>query len=396
MTDEGNVRKDKTMVHILDTLNRLENKFDNLSFNRESPPQKSMSQTSSNTKSTPRDTDTQVDFPTGLQKAYQHLTVAHKIVLWPAIYIHIINSGIQAASDLQHVLQDGTPWFLRLEMAKHPLPVPGEPRLPYYAINARSHEQGFSSSVNFPSLTIQSITERCEAYFNTFNILLPLLNRDAFMNDSIAPLLRDGYQDGDSRAVLALLVLALGEVALDGVFQRPIASTDGTLSGFRGGTPDTPPGLAIFNEARRRGGFIYPMTSLENVQILLLEATYYETHARHLEFWRCSVAASMACQVLIKCSTPDWSSAHGDLIRRAYWACMLNEDLYHLDLDLPHTGISALQYEVGLPYFHEASDLQNQTIPTAEGRSHFQYHFLAMITLRGLIETINKTIHECK
>lgn len=384
------------MVHILDTLNRLENKFDSLSLGGRDTPdvRKPLSQPSS--KGTPNEAQSQSEFPTELQKTYRHLTVAHKIVLWPAIYIHIINSGIQAASDLQHVLQDGTPWFLRLEMAKHPDPLPGEPRLPYYAINARSHEQGFSSDVNFPSLTIQNIQERCEAYFNTYNVILPLLNRDSFMNDIVAPLLREGYRDGDHRAVLALLVLALGEVALDGVFQRPISSTDGHLSGFRGGTSETPPGLAIFNEARRRSGFVTTMTSLENVQSLLLEATYYETHARHLEFWRCSVAASMACQVLIKCTQPVWSTPTGDLIRRAYWACMLNEDLYHLDLDLPNTGIAALQEEVDYPYFHEASDQQNQTIPLSQGPSHFQYNFLAMITLRRLITTINTTIHECK
>lgn len=385
------------MVHILDTLNRLETKFDNFALSpRDSPDNrnKSISRSSSNTKSTSQDLE--ADFPTELQKTYQHLTAAHKIVLWPSIYIHLINSGIKAASDLQHVVQDGTPWFLRLEMTKHPQPLPGEPRLPYFAMNARSHEQGFSSDVHFPSLTIQHIQERCEAYFNTFNVLLPLLNRDAFMNDVVAPLLREGYRDGDSRAVIALLVFALGEVAIDGVFQRPIATNNGQQSGFRGGSVEAPPGLATFNEARRRSGFVSTMTSLENIQMLLLEATYYEAHARHLEFWRCSVAASMACQVLIRCNSPDWSTVHGDLIRRAYWACMLNEDLYHMDLDLPSTGIASLQDEVGLPYFHEAFDHQNQSIPLAEGRSHFQYHFLAMISLRRLISSINKTIHDCE
>lgn len=386
------------MVYILDTLNRLENKFDNLAIGGRDTPEsrRSVSQTSPNRPAAPLEGAGPPDFPTELQRQYQHITVAHKVVLWPSIYIHIINSGTQAAVDLQHVLQEGTPWFLRLEMAKHPSPLPSEPRLPYFAINNRTHEQGFSSDVHFPSLTIQHIQERCEAYFSTFNVLLPLLNRDSFMNDVIAPLLRDGYKDGDVRAVLALLVFALGEVALEGVFQRPITTTNGQASGFRGGTRDLPPGLASFNEARRRSGFIVTMTSLENVQALLLEATYYESHARHLEFWRCSVAASTACQVLIRCAQPDWSSVHGDLIRRAYWACMLNEDLYHMDLDLPSTGIASMQDDVGLPYFHEASDYQNQSSPLAEGRSHFQYHFLALISLRRLISTINKTIHECE
>ncbi len=101
-------------------------------------------------------------------------------------------------------------------------------------------------------------------------------------------------------AVLALLVFALGKVAIDGVFQRPISTTQGQPSGFRGGSVSEPPGLAMFNEALRWHGFVASLTSLENVQMLLLEATYYETHARHLQFWRCAVAASTACQVVIK------------------------------------------------------------------------------------------------
>jgi hypothetical protein len=316
--------------------------------------------------------------------------------LWPSIYIHLINSGIQATSDLQYVLQEGTPWFIRQEIAKHPNPLPYDVALPQYALNAGLREQGFSSKVAFPSLTIQLIQEQCEAYFNTFNVLFPLLNRDAFMNATVAPLLREGYADGDPNAVLALLVFALGQVAIDGVFDRPISIINGKPSGFRGGTIDKPPGLAIFNEARRRLGFVATQTTLQNVQILLLEATYYEANARHLDFWRTTVAASMACQVLITCNATDWSSMTGDLIKRAYWTCILSEDFYHLDLDLPRTGIDHLDDEVPLPYSHNAHERQNSSGLLVEERSHFQYHFLAMIALRRLIARINAAIHECK
>ena len=383
------------MVHMLDALARIETKLDSLQLNGLETP---ASRRSSNHKgsTTPLEVNAPLEFPSELQKTYEHLTVPHKIILWPSIYLHLVNSGINAAPDLQHVLQEGTPWFLRLEMAKHAQPLPTAQRLPYYALNQAAHEQGFSSNVAFPSLSIQQVHERCEAYFNTYNVLFPLLNKDSFMNDIVAPLLRDGYTDGSIQAVLALLVFALGEVALQGVFQPPISTYKGHQSGFRGGSVDEPPGLAIFNEARRRIGFVSSVTSLENVQMLLLEATYYEAHARHLEFWRCAVAASMACQVVIRCNRVDWSSVAGDLTKRAYWTCVLNEDLYHLDLDLPQTGIISLEDQVPLPYFHEASDQQNQSIPLAEGRSHFQYHFLAMVALRRLIARINKTIHECE
>jgi hypothetical protein len=244
-------------------------------------------------------------------------------------------------------------------------------------------------------LTIQQIKEYTDAYFNTFNILCPILNQDAFTNDVVTRLLREGYADGDPHSVLALMVFALGQVAIEGVYGNPISSPDGVASGFRGGTSDKPPGLEIFNEARRRLGFVVNMCTLENVQILLLQATYYESNSRHLDFWRSTTAASMACQVLIKCQDIDWSTQTGDMIKRAYWACILSEDLYHLDLDLPQTGIHTMEDEVPLPYFHEAHDAQGKS-QAPDDRSHFQYHFLAMIALRRLIARIHGVIHECQ
>ena len=402
-------RKDKTMVHILDTLTRLENKFDTLALGAGAAPstdagglqpRKSISNTPSSLNSAAKssliNSDDHQGFPRELEQGYQRLTVPHKIILWPSIYIHLINSGIQGTSDLQFVLQEGTPWFIRQEMAKHPDPLPYEAALPHFAINAALREQGRPWKVAFPTLTIQEIQGQCDAFFNTFNVLAPLLNRDAFMNDTVAPLLREGYGDGDIKAVLALLVFALGEVAIGGVFGNPISTIDGQPSGFRGGTVEKPPGLDIFNEARRRIGFVATMSSLENVQISLLEAMYYEANARHLDFWRATVAASMACQVLIKCQDIDWSTRTGDLIKRAYWTCILNEDFYHLDLDLPQTGIHSLEDEVPLPSFHESQETQGSGVTLTESRSHFQYHFMAMIALRRVVARINSTILECK
>ncbi|KAK5127671.1 hypothetical protein LTR08_004352 [Meristemomyces frigidus] len=51
----------------------------------------------------------------------------------------------------------------------------------------------------------------------------------------------------------------------------------------------------------------------------------------------------MARQVLIRCQNIDWASTEGDLIKRAYWTCILAEDLYHFDLDMPRTGIHTLE-----------------------------------------------------
>lgn len=394
------------MVHILDALTRLETKFDNLSLGQSSisTPDQAATRTSTTYSSSrssgkqPQSADATL-LPTNnrdVSQTYDHLTVPHKVILWPSIYIHLIDSGIDAASDLQYVLQEGTPWFIRLEMVKHPAPLPFDPCLQGVRIDSPPSDDGFSTRYAFPTLTIQQIREYTDAYFNTFNVLCPILNHDAFTNDIVARLLRDGYADGDPQAVLALMVFALGQLAIEGVFGNPISVNAGVPSGYRGGTAERPPGLEIFNEARRRLGFVMTLCTLENVQILLLQATYYESNSRHLDFWRSTVAASMACQVLIKCRNIDWSTQYGDMIKRAYWACILSEDLYHLDLDLPQTGIHTMEDEVPLPYFHEAHDPQGRSTHVSEERSHFQYHFLAMIALRRLIARIHGVIHECK
>ena len=67
--------------------------------------------------------------------------------------------------------------------------------------------------------------------------------------------------------------------------------------------------------------------------------------------------------------------------------------LYHLELDLPQTGIHTMEDQVPLPYFHEPRT-GNSTV--SDDKSHFQYHFLAMVALRRLIARIHGSIHGSK
>lgn len=286
-------RKDKTMVHILETLQRLESKFDNLAISSTSTPGSNREWNTQSAESRSLSAGVSLDnslaggsgsemearaearigahqsFPRELQRSYQHLTVAHKVLLWPSIYLHILNSGVAAGADLQYILQDGTPWFIHLELAKHPGPLPWDTEMTTYPIpQARTGE----IRIGFVSLTPDNVQRMTDAYFSTFNLLFPILDRESFMSDVVGPVMRNGYSDGDPAACLALLVFALGQVAIDGVYGSPINSFNGSPSGLRGGTAERPPGLDLFNEARRRVGFMIHQCTLENVQILLLEA----------------------------------------------------------------------------------------------------------------------------
>ena len=223
------------------------------------------------------------------------------------------------------------------------------------------------------------------------------------MNEIVAKAMREGYKEDDPSTVLALLVMALGRVAVEGVSGSPISAHNDRPSGFRGGSSDNPPGRDLFNEARRRLGFIATQCTLENVQIMLLQATYYQSTARHLDFWRTTLAASEACQVLIRCHGIHWPSANGDLVKRAHWTCVLFEQLFHIELDLPQSQIHTLEDEIPLPHFQETQDQQKDlTAPVTTGaaaggeRGSYEHHFLAMISLCRLIWRIHREIHACE
>ncbi|KAI4813373.1 hypothetical protein E4T44_10830, partial [Aureobasidium sp. EXF-8845] len=64
--------------------------------------------------------------------------------------------------------------------------------------------------------------------------------------------------------------------------------------------------------------------------------------------------------------------------------------MYHLELDLSQTGIHTLADQVPLPYFHGSES--NYGSPP-DGKSHFQYHFLAMVALRRLVARVHESIH---
>lgn len=71
------------------------------------------------------------------------------------------------------------------------------------------------------------------------------------------------------------------------------------------------------------------------------------------------------------------------------------EDLFHLELDLPRTPSYSLEEEIPMPY---ARSGLGQAVPTElKGEcSHFQYSFLAMMSLRKLMTRIHSIFHECE
>lgn len=130
-----------------------------------------------------------------------------------------------------------------------------------------------SSNLSPSSIGWDTMQRLTKGYFDTFNFLHPILDRQWFNSNTLNSILNHGFQEG-AISSLALLVFALGEVALT-TSEVPISLHKGRASGIRGGTIERPPGLAYFNEARRRMGFALAEVSMEGVQMLALAALYH-------------------------------------------------------------------------------------------------------------------------
>lgn len=206
-----------------------------------------------------------------LSKAYEHLTTPHKINLWPAVYLYVLNSGTTVADELQHIVQDGTTWFLKQEHRKHQNSLPAHVCLTDRPIDYMI-SLGRPPRRHFAELTIELMQRYTESYFGTYHVLYPILDRDDFVSSCLTPTVKLGFGDGDYPSMMTLFVCALGKMAYEGTWGAPLEQVDGGRSGLRGGSYEHPPGLEIFNEALRRFGLVFSSCSLENVQCLLLTA----------------------------------------------------------------------------------------------------------------------------
>jgi hypothetical protein len=130
-----------------------------------------------------------------------------------------------------------------------------------------------SSSANLPlsssAINWETMERLSKAYFDSFNLICPVMDRQHFNNNIIDVLIRDGF-DEQMPTTLACLIFALGEVALSTSTLPPITGYKSRASGVKGGSLDRPPGLAFFNEARKRMGFSLSECSIENVQMFAL------------------------------------------------------------------------------------------------------------------------------
>jgi hypothetical protein len=399
-------KKDQTLVEILDRLESLEGKVDRIPIRASIPTGFGPAQPSPASQPS---FSAEVDDPSsysasslrlpqqpspigiGRSQPSRQVSAVHKMLTWPAIQQLLSQSLLSNIGDLKSLEQEGSAFIVRMQRGTPNLPLDeGLEERPFVGMQTQATRDAGGARITFPALTRDIMGRLAAAYFDTFNFIYPFMDRQNFISDTLTRVHTEGF-NGDTDSVIALLVFALGELAIEGSRGNPIEVHKGRPSGVRGGTSLRPPGLALFNEARKRIGFVLTECDLENVQIFSLAALYYESCSRHVDFWRLIVSASLACQVLVTRNPVDWNSPRGDLIKRAYWHCAIMEMGLYVELDLPGTGIIGLEDRVGIPGFNspfcEADHRGNQS-------SHFEAYYASQVALRRLCANLHNSIND--
>ncbi|KAK4127053.1 hypothetical protein N657DRAFT_653391 [Parathielavia appendiculata] len=402
-------KKDKTLVEILDRIKSLEGKIDKLSQNPavapSSPPYPL--QTSSVPSPLPSAHwalgssvsagGALFQFPeatsvTSEDGQYQYVSSVHQMLKWPAIQQLFASVQVKLPTiDLSVLEREGPASMLAFRRSTlQSLPTDTQP--PVRTGSDISLPDDTTSNVpnTVANLNWETMQRLSKAYFDTFNLFCPILDRHLFMSSTLPTLFNNGFSN-NMESTIAFLVFALGEVALAGSDGPPVHAYSGRPSGIKGGTKDRPPGLELFNEARRRMGFNLTQSSLENVQIFELASLYYGTCFYHLEFWRMNTLASLACQALVMSCPGVLSSGQADLTRRASWHCSIMETCLYLELGFPLTRLDKVESVVGLPDFSGPFS-QDDYISNQE--SHFQEHFASQIVIRRLLVDFHSVLSQ--
>lgn len=276
-------KKDKTLVEILERIKSLEGKIDNLTaqglaanfqssisgdaFVQTPAPMgsvrgsvASISSSSAFVPGPPSD----VVPSSGNATSYSYVSSVRAMLGWPAVQelLKVVLPSVPGRDQGSLIEQGGIPIQQRVGPSL-PLTTNG-PRRSRAASNLESPSVAGSPSPTqvLNSLTWESVQVLTKAFFDTFNLLHPIVDRQAFISTTLPAMLTNGLVFDDSiQSTLTYLIFALGEVAID-AYSHP--------GGTKGRTPAQHPGLVFFNEARRRMGFSLTECSLENVQVFAL------------------------------------------------------------------------------------------------------------------------------
>lgn len=276
-------KKDKTLVEILERIKSLEGKIDNLtaqglaanfqsSFSGDALVQTpapigsvrgsvaSVSSSSAFISGLPSD----AALSSGNATNYSYVSSVRAMLGWPAVQdsLKVILPNVPGRDQGSLLEQES---ISILQRAGTSLPSATNGRRPSRAASNLDNPVATDSpspAQVLNSLTWDSVQVLTKAFFDTFNLLHPIVDRQAFISTTLPAMLTNGLVFDESiQSTLTYLIFALGEVAID-AYSNP--------GGVNGRIASQHPGLVFFNEARRRMGFSLTECSLENVQVFAL------------------------------------------------------------------------------------------------------------------------------
>lgn len=177
---------------------------------------------------------------------YQYVSATHQMMRWDAVR-QVLEAAEPKIDGLEAVFQ--TPNFAAV-MLEHQGRAKG---LPFDRILQGEFDWG-------------SVAGQSTLYFDTFNLIHPVLDQETFMNHTIQSAAEDNL-GASADSTLLYLVLALAEIAAATLYPEPIYADPGS---HEEELQKRPPGLRFFNEARQRMGFLMAGCTLENIQIYIL------------------------------------------------------------------------------------------------------------------------------
>lgn len=241
-------------------------------------------------------------------------------------------------------------------------------------------------------LSLSTVRELCSAYFATFNLANPVLDRKQYFQQTLGNAINGDFgYDADS--CIVLMTMALGTFGIRALKECKPLSTEARARPASTQTSSEPPGLAYYNEARKRVGFIEGDHTMQTCQFYLLAMLYHAQLLRPVDCWSMTMKAAVICVKLwnIPPEADEWTL---DMYSRLFWITVMYQTVLTQEL----TGLTMLSQvkdledSVPLPKF-VAFSAGSSSGQEQEDESFCHYHFLSQIAHRIFLTRVYTSIY---
>ena len=253
-------------------------------------------------------------------------------------------------------------------------------------MSARGHETDILAD-----LSISRVRELSDAYFATFNLANPVLDRRQYFQQTLGNAINGGFgYDADS--CIVLMTMALGTFGMRALTEHPQHSPLSQVrSPLNAGSAESL-GLAFFDEARKRIGYLDGEHTMQACQFYLLAVVYHAQLLRPVECWSMTMRAAVICLKLWY-TPPDADEWTLDMYSRLFWITVMYQTVLTQELiGLPMSKIRDMEDTVPLPKFvafqpsyHSAQEEEDETF--------YHYHFLSQVAHRSYLTRVYTSIY---